>query len=157
MNSYKVKVSVLEWMIHIFALFFAFFLAAFVTVFKEKPGPSFEQAVIHIILVACMILDLFILYKKLTAFIELDSYSLRYRNFNTSLQINLTDITKIERTRLKKKALTLHAAGKAFIIPLNIENKDDFLNNLVNIIETINYRIEFDKENLLNLTKKEPA
>ena len=153
MTSYKMKVSVTEWFIHILIVIFSIVLAASIGSLRREPGPSAFQIITHVIIVMGIIYNFFLLYRKKTCVIELDTYCLRYLDLRKSNRIDFTEVTAIERINGRRDLLIISMADRKFTIPLNIERRDDFLNNLLDTIEKINYKIEYKKENILNKSK----
>lgn len=154
MNRYGFKIQAWEWIFHSIEFIIMVTLAFLTGSRISKQGLSFETVVLHIIIISAFILRFYILNKRRHAFVEIDNYSIRYEDFRTNLNISFTDIAKIERTKWNPSVVTLFTGGKKHTIPLQMTEKDKFLNHLVSVIENIRYKIEYDRDNILNYGKK---
>ena len=154
MNRYGFKIEAWVWAVHSLELVLLVFSAFWTGSRISKQGFSFETVAVHIIIIVTFIFKLYILNKNKHAFIEMDNYSIKYQDFRKDLNISFTDISKIERTRWNPSVVTLYAGGNKHIIPLKMTDKEKFLNHLITVIENIRYKIEYDRDNIINYGKK---
>ena len=154
MNRYGFKIKAWEWAAFSFELILAVAVAFRTGSRISEQGFSFETVALHIVIIVTFILKMYIILKRRQAYIEMDNYSIRYQDFRKDLNISFTDIAKIERGKWNPSAVTLYAGNKKHTIPLQMPDKNKFLNHLISVIENIRYKIEYDRENILNYGKK---
>lgn len=149
MHKYKFKIKITDWMLHIAVLMLAIIYSVIISFFNTRPSPSPEQIVLHVVTIMLALFNLFVLYKRKHSFVELDNYSIRFNSFVSSTTINLVDVKEMTRTTGIFPQLNLFTSTGKVSIPLNIEDSEDFLNNLCEKIDRIYFQIDYNRDNIL--------
>lgn len=149
MTSYKIKVKRSDWISQTIALLLLVLISLWAIYYRLNQDISFGQLLPNIAVIAIAAFNFLLFSINRFGVVKLGKDSLEYRNAWGVHNIVFIDTLRIERTNWNPTNLTCFTTSKKFVIPLKIEGRDDFLNNLVEIIEHRNYKIEFDKENIL--------